>query len=143
MAGPYRAINLKVEIIDGANTYTVGVVDGLDIDLSFDGGAEPYYGSITRKHSSGCKKVSLTLSRWYFADEDQQDLLLSLFNSRTEFNLRGSLITNSGQPIPNSAIVIKNVLLYKYRPKTGSANDIIGEEASGEALDWEFEALES
>lgn len=127
---------MKVQIVSGVTTYTIGLVDGMDINLSYEGGPEPYYGSRIQKHSAGVKKASVTLSRWYYTDLTQEDLLLNLFEAETEFTLVGSLQDNSGQAISNTSVSISGVRLYKWRPKTGSANDIIGEEASGEGTDW-------
>lgn len=136
MTGPYRCTNMKVQIVCGSTTYTVGVVEGLDISLGYEGGAEPYYGSRIRKHSAGSKTATFTVTRWFYADEAQEDLLLDLFSEELEFTLSGSLIDNDGDAVANTSVTITGCRLYKWRPKTGGADDIIGEEASGSGTDW-------
>ena len=140
MGGPYRATNLVIVITKAdSSEYTIGVCEGLDIDLGYEGGAEPVYGSRTRKHSAGSKTVTFTLTRWFYADEYKEDLLLDLFQDEVTFELKGSLITNAGVAIPHSTITITGCRLYRWRPRTGGADDIIGEEASGSGTDWSID----
>jgi hypothetical protein len=127
---------MKVQILAGSTTYTVGVVEGLDINLGYEGGPEPYYGSRVRKHSAGSKTATFTLTRWFYADATQEDLLLDLFSSELCFTLTGSLVDNDGNAVANTSVSITNCRLYKWRPRTGGADDIIGEEASGSGTDW-------
>jgi hypothetical protein len=127
---------MRIQIISNGITYTIGVADGYDIQLGYEGGPEPHYGSRIQVHSAGVKKASGSLSRWFFTDTNQEDLLLNLFQAETSFTLSGSLQDNSGTPIPNTTVTLSDFRLYKWRPKTGAANDIIGEESSGEATDW-------
>jgi hypothetical protein len=134
--GPFRCVNMVIKIVSGLTTYTVGVVEGLDIDLSYAGGTEPVYGSRTRKHSAGSKIAKVTLTRWYYADEGQEDLLLDLFDAETIFTLSGELVDEDGTPITHTTITITGCRLYRWRPKTGGADDIMGEEAYGEGTGW-------
>src|SRR3972149_5800576 len=92
MAGPYRCVNMVVSITVDEIDYTVGVVEGLDIDLSYVGGTEPVYGTRTPKHSAGSKKEQFTLTRWYYADAEQEDLLYRIFNEELSFTLSGYLL---------------------------------------------------
>ena len=142
-AGPYRCTNMKIELVSGGTTFIVGVVDGYDINLSYEGGPEPHYGSRIQHHSAGCKKATVSMSRWFYTDAGQEDLLLNLFQAETEFTLRGTLQDNAGVAIANTGVVITGVRLYKWRPKTGSANDIIGEEAQGEGTDWTIQVVKT
>ena len=143
-AGPFRCINMRIIITVGVTPYTIGVVEGYDIQMGYEGGAEPYYGSRTRKHSAGSKTPTFSITRWFYADAQQENLLLDLFLNETEFTLEGDLITNAGVLIATTAaptvsvtkISLTGCRLYKYRPRTGAADDIIGEEASGEATNW-------
>jgi hypothetical protein len=139
MGGPYRATNLVIVITDTNGDHTIGVCEGLDIDLGYEGGAEPVYGSRTRKHSAGSKTVTFTLTRWFYADSYLEDLLLDLFQSEEEFTLKGSLITNAGVPIANTSVTITGCRLYRWRPRTGGPDDIIGEEASGQGTGWSID----
>lgn len=138
MVGPYRCVNMVVKI----DTITIGVVEGLDIDLQYAGGAEPIYGSRTRRHSAGSKQAKFTITRWYYTDVGREDYLLDLFNDETLFTLTGYLVDAAGVEIRDvngalcTELVITGCRLYRWRPKTGSADDIIGEEATGEATGW-------
>jgi len=134
MAGPYRCTNMVIKI-DGN---TVGVVEAFDIDLSFEGGVEPYFGSRTGKHAKGGKRATFTLRRWFMADADT-DLLWDLFNLELPFSLSGELIDNAGASVANSKSTLSDCQIYRWRPRTGAAGDIVAEEASGEAVNWSSE----
>lgn len=139
--GPYRCVNMVVTIVAGTTTYVVGVVEGFDIQVGYQGGVEPYYGSRIGKHSAGSKKASFNITRWFYTDAGQENLLLDLFLNELTFTLEGDLQTNAGVAIPNTKLSLTNCKLYKYRPRTGHADDIIGEEGSGEATDWSMNIL--
>ena len=136
--GPFRCVDMVLSITtaDGY-TYTLGVVEGADITIGYKGGPEPIYGCRIPVHSAGSFEVSFTLTRWYFADDTQQDLLLNIFEQEMNFSLSGQLYDNSGCLIPNSKLTITGCHIYKYRPRTGGADDIIGEEASGSGTNWD------
>ena len=140
--GPFRCVNMVVivTIASGphAGTYTVGVVEGMDIQLGYKGGTESHYGSRIMKHSAGAKEVTMTVNRWYYADEGQEDLVLNLITDETEFDLEGYLVDKDGSTISNTTLKITGCRLYKYRPRTGGADDIIGEEGSGSGTDWDI-----
>jgi hypothetical protein len=63
---------------------------------------------------------------------------LNLFASETSFSLSGQLYDNTGNSVSNSTLKITGCKIMKYRPKTGAANDIIGEEASGNGTNWDL-----
>jgi hypothetical protein len=134
MAGPYKCINMIIKI-DGN---TVGVVEGFDIDLSYEGGVELHYGSRTGKHAKGGKRATFSLRRWFMTDDDT-DLLWDLFNLELPFSLSGELQDNAGNAISNSKTTLSDCQIYRWRPRTGAAGDIVAEEASGEAVDWSSE----
>lgn len=136
MAGPYRCVNMKVSIISGSTTYVVGVVEGFDINVGYKGGAEPYYGSRTPKVSAGSYEATFNLTRWFYTDAKQEQLLLDLFLGEVDFTLEGSLVDNTGTPISNTTIMLTGCRMMKWRPRTGHADDIIGEEGSGVATGW-------
>lgn len=135
-SGPFRCTNMLVKLVSGITTYTVGVVEGFDINMGYKGGPEPHYGSRIGVHSAGSKEATFAITRWFYADTGQENLLLDLFLAETEFTLEGDLQTNAGVAIPNTQIQLLHCRMYKYRPRTGHADDIIGEEASGSATDW-------
>lgn len=139
MAGPYRCTNMVLSITVDSTEYIVGVVEGVDIDLSYAGGAEPYYGSRIRRHSAGSKAITFTLTRWFYTDEGQEDLLLNLMDNETEFTLAGHLVDSEGLEISNTTVTITGCRLYRWRPRTGGADDIIGEEGSGQGTNWTFD----
>lgn len=142
---------MVLKITYSGTVYTLGVVEGLDISLGFEGSPESVYGSRKKKHGHGSKAASFTIVRWFYSDRNtpagklttQEALLLDLFNGELEFTLEGSLITNAGVAIPNTSITLNECLIYRWRPRTGSADDIIGEEASGFATDWTINVLPS
>jgi len=140
VTGPYRCTNFVLKITDEAHPegIVVGVVEGSDIDFGYEGGPEPTYGTRIKKHSAGSKRVTFTITRWYYSHEDSEDLLLDLFTGEEEFTLEGYLIDNAGNTIANTTIKLLHCRLYRWRPRTGGADDIIGEEASGSATDWDF-----
>jgi len=117
------------------NDTILGVVEGFDIELSYEGGVTHRYGSKEGKHSVGGKKATFTIRRWYMADDDT-DLLFDLFNNRIPFSLYGYLIDDEGNTITGSQVMLSNCIIYRWRPRTGAANDIVGEEASGQATAW-------
>jgi hypothetical protein len=127
---------MVVKVTVDSTEYTLGVVEGLDIDVRYEGGAEPIYGSRIRRHSAGSKHATFTITRWFYSDAKQEALILDLFLNESIFTLEGSLQDNSGNPITNTSIKLTGCRLYRYRPRTGRADDIIGEEGSGEATDW-------
>lgn len=120
------------------NGNTVGVVEAFDVDLSFEGGVELHYGSRTGKHAVGGKRATFSLRRWFMTDDDT-DLLWDLFNLELPFSLSGHLVDNSDVTIANSKTTLSDCRIYRWRPRTGAAGDIVAEEASGEAVDWSSE----
>jgi len=138
LAGPYRGVNMVIQVDGGSGYVTVGCVEGSDIDFGYEGGPESCYGTRVKSHSAGSKKIPFTLTRWYYTDSGQQDLLLDLFKNETIFTMKGYLIDKSGVQISKTEIVITGCRLYGWKPRTGSAEDIIGEEARGSGTDWDF-----
>lgn len=151
--GNYRCTNMVLKITYSGTEYTLGVVEGLDISLGFEGSPEAVYGTRIKKHGHGSKAASFTITRWFYADLNKPDapalqtsqeaLLLDLFDGEVEFTLEGSLITNANVDIPNTSITLTGCMIYRWRPRTGGADDIIGEEASGYATDWTLDVLPS
>lgn len=143
MAGPYRGVNLVLQIDSNGGFVTVGVVEGSDIDFGYEGGPEACYGTRTKSHSAGSKRITFTITRWYYTDSGQQDLLLDLFNNETTFVLQGYLVDKDGVQIANTTIKLTGCRLYRWHPRTGGADDILGEEASGSATGWDFTGFAS
>ena len=138
MAGPYRGVNLVIEVEIAGSTYTVGVVEGSDFDFGYEGGPESCYGTRIKSHSAGSKKITFTLTRWYYTDTGKEDLLLDLLINETSFILKGHLIDKAGVEISNTEFAITGCRLYGWKPRTGGAEDILGEEATGSGTDWSF-----
>lgn len=136
MAGPYKCTNMQLIITVGVTEYTLGVVQGLDIVLGYEGGPESKYGSRTKSHSAGSKIVTFTVNQWFYADAGQEDLLIDLFHGELTFTLKGQLIDNNGVLISNTSTTLTGCRLYRWRPRTGGPDDTIGEEASGSGTDW-------
>ena len=138
MAGPYRGVNLVLEVTIVLTDYTIGVVEGSDIDFGYEGGPESCYGTRIKTHSAGSKAITFTITRWYYTDEAQEDLLLDLFTGETSFTLKGHLIDKDGDLISDTEIKLTGCRLYGWKPRTGGAEDILGEEARGSATNWDF-----
>jgi len=138
MAGPYRGVNMVLQVKSGLNYVTVGVVEGSDIDFGYEGGPESCFGTRTKTHSAGSRKISFTITRWYYTSAGAQDLLLDLFENETSFSLQGYLVDKDGVQISGTIIEITGCRLYGWKPRTGSAEDIIGEEARGFGTGWDF-----
>lgn len=138
MAGPYRGVNMVLQLDSGGGYVTIGVVEGSDIDFGYEGGPESCFGTRLKTHSAGSKKISFTITRWYYTSTNAQDLLLDLFTGETSFSLKGYLVDKDGVKIGTTEIVISGCRLYGWKPRTGSAEDIIGEEARGFGTDWDF-----
>ena len=133
MAGPYRCTDMLVKIggYPGGATATVGVVNGLDIRFSYEGGnVEHFYGSDEGMISLGGKRTTYTLQRWFMTGADT-DLLWDLFANKTDFELTGEL-----DDVNSSKIGLSNCKANSWRPILGDANSIVGEELSGEGTGW-------
>ena len=127
MAGPYRCTDMLVKI-DGS---TVGVVTGMEINVTYEGGTVDHvYGQNTGYISHGGKRGTFTLQRWFMTDSDT-DLLFDLFDQRLAFALTGEI-----DGVANSTIGLSNCRANSWRPMLGDANTVVGEEVSGEAVDW-------
>jgi len=133
MAGPYKCKRMRVKIKNSLTgvEYTLGVVEGMDIECIKEGGVVPHYDSETGKHAVGTRHATFRIRRWFKTDNAQTDLLFALFNNETQFWLSGEITNVSG-----STLTLSGCLIYSYRPVTGGANDIVSEEARGECVDW-------
>ena len=116
----------------------IGCVEGSDIDLGYEGGAESCCGTRTKTIGAGSRKISFTITRWYYADVGQEDLLLDLFDDETEFDISGYLIDKDGVTISDTTILITGCKILGWKPRTGGAEDVLGEEARGFGTDWDF-----
>jgi hypothetical protein len=116
-------------------TTTLGVVEAFDIELIREGGVTPHYDSETGKHAVGTRHATFRLRRWFYADEGVENLIYDLFQGDgvdpDHFDMSGEL---SG--VAGSRITLISCCIYSYAPRTGGANDIVAEEARGEAIDW-------
>jgi hypothetical protein len=134
----YRGVNLVLTVDSGGTPIIIGCVEGSDIDLGYEGGAEACYGTRIKTIGTGSKKISFTITRWYYADTGQEDLLLDMFDNNTEFTISGYLIDKDGNTISNTTIEITGCQILNWKPRTGGADDVLGEEARGFGTDWDF-----
>jgi len=137
MGGAYRAINLKVSIITSTTTYTIGEVSALDIDIGYEGQPEPQYSSRNKSHNSGSKKISFSLSRWFYSDIQYEDLFLNLINDETEFTIKTNLIDKDGVNIPNTVIKLTGCKALNWKELSGGPEDVLGEQITGFGTDWD------
>ena len=126
MVDAVKCKDLRIKI-DGT---IVGVVESAGIELGYEGGTEPTYDADSPSHAIGTKKASFSIRRWLGVDSDK-DLLFDLFNQKLPFSM-SSEVKNTN----DTKLTLSNCKLYRWRYIMGSANDIVGEEASGEATDW-------
>lgn len=117
----------------GSSDIFLGIVEGLSIELIKEGGIEFYYASETGKHAKGTRHATFTIRRWFGADETavKRGLLYELFNGDIPFSLIAK-VDDQGDMM----VFLSDCEIYRWRPITGTANDIIAEEAVGEAVDW-------
>jgi len=131
MAGPYKCKRMRIVV----GTTTLGVVEAFDIELIREGGVTPHYDSETGKHAVGTRHATFRLRRWFYADAGEENLIYDLFQGDgvdpDHFDMSGEL---SG--VAGSRITLISCCIYSYAPRTGGANDIVAEEARGEAIDW-------
>lgn len=136
MGMPYKCKRMRVQIVEGATVYTLGVIEAYDIELIKEGGVVPHYDSETGEHAIGTRHATFSARRWFKADDANTDLIFDLFDGERHFNLRGRLVDASGNPIAGTMITLSDCVIYTYAPRTGGANDIVSEEGRGEARDW-------
>lgn len=129
--GPFKCKRMRLMVKIAGNTYTLGVVEGSDIELNKEGGVAFHYDSETGKHAVGTRHATFRLRRWFKTDTGKTDLLFTLMHNETHFNLEGEVASLTG-----STLGLSDCLIYGYRPITGGANDIMSEEVRGEAIDW-------
>jgi len=127
---------MRVQVSYGGTTYTLGVVEGMDIELIREGGVTPHYDSETGQHAIGTQRATFRVRRWFKADDENTDLIYDLFNDKTHFDLYGTLYPD-GTLLAGSQIGLSDCVIYSYAPRTGSANDIVAEEGRGEATRWD------
>ena len=134
MTNPFKAKNVLV-IVD---SNTVGVVENMSVELIREGGIEPHYGSETGKHAIGTKHATFTLRRWMYIDTKKK-LLFDLFDNKTAFNLEFGISDMAAAPdfVAGMKIILSDCVGYRWRPVTGTANDICVEELIGESVDWD------
>jgi hypothetical protein len=115
----------------------VGLVEGTAFEFVKEGGIEPHYGSETGKHGIGTRKATFSIRRWMFVD-NKKKLLYDLYNGETLFTLEFGIndAPSSTSFDTGKKIVLSDCIGYRWRPVTGAANDTVGEELIGEAVDW-------
>lgn len=131
MAKGYRGVNARV-VLHGT---TIGVVTGMEMAPSKEGGLEHVYGTDTPVHIIGGDRARFRATRMYMSEDSDTDLFYDLFHNETHFNMVGDLVV-SGVAVSNSALTLSNCVAYSYNPVFGGPNEVIGEEISGEASSW-------
>jgi len=135
---PYTSKKVRL-LIDDGTTHTIETVELIDLEVSREGGVESKYGKDfvdgqykpRNRHKIGMKRTRFTLRKWYKADTSNTDLLYTLFDNDTEFILE--------EYIPNivtgvKGLQLRDCIIYHHIVITGSSNDIIGEEVTGEGI---------
>jgi hypothetical protein len=141
MTGAYRCTDLKITATVNGLNYICDVVTAFDCDFSYEGGSEPVYGQRSPKHSAGSKAIKFALTRMFYADSGNESLFLDLFTGEDEFTLTTNLIDKSGVDIAGTAVQLIDCRVYNYKPIMGNANDVLGEQISGEGLNWDLSGV--
>ena len=133
VGGPFKCKRMRITVIENltGTQYVLGVVEGVDMRCIKEGGVVPHYDSEQGKHAVGFKHATFRIRRWFKTDSGKGKLLFDMFNNETLFDLRGEITNKAGSMLQLSAC-----LIYEYGPVTGGANDIMSEEARGEAVSW-------
>lgn len=131
MTDPYKCKKARLSVKVNGYTYILGTVEASDIQLVKEGGVAFHYDSETGKHAIGTRHATFKLRRWFKTDTGKTDLIFTLCDKEIHFNLEGEVAGVSG-----SMLGLSDCVVYGYKPVTGAANDIISEEANGEAVDW-------
>lgn len=133
VGGPFKAKRMRITVRENltGTQHVLGVVEGLDIRMLKEGGVVPHYDSETGKHAVGFRHATFRIRRWFKTDAGKGALLFNMLNNETLFDLKGEITNKAG-----STLVLSACLIYEYGPVTGGANDIVSEEARGEAIDW-------
>lgn len=116
----------------------VGVVEGYASEVMREGGVEPHYTSETGKHAIGTKSGTFSIRRWMYLDPNKKRLLYDLWKNQTQFMLYFGLSDDPDDPtdiLAGTQLILSDCVGYRWRPVTGSANDIVAEELVGEFLD--------
>jgi len=112
----------------------LGVVELANLEIRREGGVEHYYHNIDG-HVIGMRRAQFTIRRWFKADDEQTSLLYALYDTKTEFRLEEYLnISATGTEF--LGLTLDNCTIYNWRLVTGTANDIVSEQATGEAEIW-------
>lgn len=135
MVLPYKAKRVMIKV----GSDIVGVVEGYTNEGIREGGVEPHYTSETGKHAIGTKHLTFSLRRWMYIDPNKKRLLYDLWKNSTIFMLYFGISDSATNPtdiLAGTEFVLSDCVAYRWRPVTGSANDIVAEEITGEALDY-------
>lgn len=137
MSSPVTAKQMRLSLSANGSVYTVAVVEMIGIELLREGGVEHRYGlrgtEPDDRHKVGQKRAKFTLRRWFKSDPNQGNLFYNIHNNDLPFTLR-EYIKNSSD---FAGLSIGECSSYDYREITGTANDIVGEEISGEGTIWD------
>lgn len=137
---------MRLQIVYGGTTHTLGVVELADIEVLKKSMLESKYGfqdnvdlvtTPANRHRIGMKHCRFRVRRWFNADANT-DLLFDLHNLDVLFNLKEFITEETGFV----GLKIFNCISYDYKEITGTANDIVGEEIIGEGIYWEAITIE-
>lgn len=140
MPSPYTGKKMRIKITANGTTYTLGVVELVDLEILRQGGVESKYGfqgnvdlgtTPSNRHRVGMKRARFRVRRWFKADDANTDLLFDIHNLDTFFDLEEYLNVDFDGKL--TGIKLNGCESYTYKTITGEANDIVGEEIIGEA----------
>lgn len=129
---PFKSKRILVKIDDEV----VGVVEGMASQFIREGGVEPNFMENEGEHTVGQEHFTFSIRRWLFIDPNKETLLFDLWNYKTKFTLTFGINEEEGELDDYSEgkrLELQNCMGYRWRPITGTANDIVAEELVGEA----------
>lgn len=133
MVSPFTAKQMRLVITSPIGNYTVGVVEMIDLQPLRESNVEHRYGlrgtQPDNRHKVGMKRARFTIRRWFKTDPNQGKVFYDLHDNDIEFTLKEYVKDSSGFV----GLILNGCMSYDYRLITGTANDIVGEEISGEA----------
>lgn len=135
MSSPVTAKQMRLSISANGLVYTLAAVEMVDFQILREGGVEHRYGlrgiQSDNRHKVGMKRAKFTIRRFFKTDPNQGKVFYDLHDNDTEFILKEYVKDSDGF----IGLRLNGCMSYNYRLVTGTANDIVGEEISGEAAD--------
>ena len=127
---PYKCKRVLVKV----GSQKVGVVEGFVNEAIKNGGVEANYKNNAGRHAKGSIFMPFSIRRWMYIDPNKKRLLYDLWKNKTHFMLHFGLHDGDYENFDSQTeFVLSDCVAYRWRPITGSPNDIVAEEIVGDA----------